>query len=85
MGCFCPSLTHRQPMEFYLHVSWFSRLKILAQMLQNFCGRCHSFMSHGLVSAKQGGGFAFCLLPVREEAALGLSLVSPVTLSLLLV
>ena len=35
--------------------------------------------------AKQGGGFAFCLMPMHEEAALGPGPVSPVTLSLLLV
>ena len=33
--------------------------------------------AHGLLGAKQGAGFAFCLLPMQQEAILGPSHVFP--------
>lgn len=37
---------------------------------QSFYFRCSSSMCHGLLNAKQGGSFAFCLIPIPEVVVL---------------
>lgn len=53
---------HQQTYKFlFASVPQFSRSEFVAQMLQSFCFRCHSFLCHGLLMCKARRWI--CLLP----------------------
>ena len=59
------------------HAPWFPWSEFLAQMLQSLHLRSQSSLHMASLRAKQGRGFAFCLLPMQQEATLGPSHVFP--------
>ena len=60
----------------FAHAPCFSRSEFLAQMHKGFVLDAILLCIMVSLSAKQGGGFAFCLMPIHEEPILALACLS---------